>query len=606
MKKRKLICLLIALVLCLQLALPAFASGLPDFTETEIVETETESLVSETLPETIDSEESSPETIQSDDETTQEAPEETPEETTETIPENTANEPTEEDSTDENAEESELLPDLYIGEAFNEGISQDSMAANSAIDLNNNPDTQIVYNMMANLPTTFDLSSTELLTLQLEMVIWINSLRLTNGLEPVALCDPLNKAAMKRAQECSIRFDENHTRPDGRECFSVLRDFGIPYLIAGENIARGYNSVEKVMQAWWNSPGHRANILEPSFQTVGVGYYDNATKYWAQDFTGGYGIEDIEFYGLKDTYNIGTSLEETGILLVVYYSNGMYGYVPLLNQMVEGYNPNKEGIQKITVYCQGLAYTGNIEVVDPVKQFVSRLYTQILGRNPDPSGLNAWTEVLKSGKEQGAKVAQGFITSKELAARKLSDKEYVTILYRTFFDREPDSSGLQGWLGELDSGLSRLHVFKGFAESQEFTKICDSYGIKRGNAELTDPRDQKEGVTKFIARCYKLCLGRKADEDGLYGWCNQILTGANTAKEAAHGFVFSTEFKNKNLSDADYVKTLYRVFMDREADTSGLNAWVNVLKSGKDREHVFNGFADSVEFRKICDGYGIK
>ena len=46
--------------------------------------------------------------------------------------------------------------------------------------------------------------------------------------------------------------------------------------------------------------------------------------------------------------------------------------------------------------------------------------------------------------------------------------------------------------------------------------------------------------------------------------------------------------------------------MDREADSAGLNAWVNVLKNGQSREHVFNGFADSNEFRKICNSYGIK
>ena len=109
-----------------------------------------------------------------------------------------------------------------------------------------------------------------------------------------------------------------------------------------------------------------------------------------------------------------------------------------------------------------------------------------------------------------------------------------------------------------------------------------------------------------MARCYELCLGRKADTNGINAWCNQILTGANTAKQAAYGFVFSNEFKAKNLSNEEYVKTLYRVFMDREADPEGLGAWIGVLESGQSREHVFDGFADSPEFREICAGYGIQ
>ena len=240
-----------------------------------------------------------------------------------------------------------------------------------------------------------------------------------------------------------------------------------------------------------------------------------------------------------------------------------------------------------------------------VEDFVERLYTYILGRPADKGGLTQWSEVLRSGKEQGAKVAQGFIESPEFQSKVLSDREYVEILYRTFFGREADAEGLAGWLNVLDSGLSRMHVFKGFAESDEFDGLCSEYGIIRGNAVLTAPMDQNEGVTKFLVRCYRLCLGREADTDGLNAWCSQILSGANTAKEAAYGFVFSQEFTGKNLSDEEYVRILYRVFMDREADDFGLQSWVDVLSQGGSRVHVFNGFADSVEFQEICDGYGI-
>ena len=235
-----------------------------------------------------------------------------------------------------------------------------------------------------------------------------------------------------------------------------------------------------------------------------------------------------------------------------------------------------------------------------------RLYKEILGRDADTSGLREWSEVLKSGREQGAKVAQGFVDSDELRKRNLSDDAYIRALYRTFFDREADSSGLTAWKKVLDSGLSRMHVFRGFAESDEFTEICDRYGIVRGFADLTAPRDQNEGVTKYIVRNYRLCLGREADEKGLNDWCDAILSGRNTVKEAAYGFVFSQEFLKKNLSDEEYIRVLYRGFMDREADGPGLSAWKKVLNEGKSREHVFDGFADSIEFRDICASYGVQ
>ncbi len=242
---------------------------------------------------------------------------------------------------------------------------------------------------------------------------------------------------------------------------------------------------------------------------------------------------------------------------------------------------------------------------DPVSSFVERLYEYVLNRSADTAGLQAWTDVLKSGKEQGAKVAQGFIESKEFQERHLDNQTYLKILYRTFFDREADTAGLSAWLKVLESGMSRMHVFKGFAESNEFSEICNSFGIIRGTVTLTAPMDQNEGVTKFIVRCYRLCLGRDADETGLNSWCQQILNGSNTAKVAAYGFVFSNEFTNKNLSDTEYIQILYRVFMDREGDAEGIQAWLNVLNEGKSRQHVFNGFADSNEFQEICAEYGI-
>ncbi len=227
-----------------------------------------------------------------------------------------------------------------------------------------------------------------------------------------------------------------------------------------------------------------------------------------------------------------------------------------------------------------------LEKEKSVEDFVGRLYTYILGRPADEEGLTQWSAVLRSGEEQGAKVAQGFIESPEFQSKTLSDREYVEILYRTFFDREADDEGLAGWLDVLDSGLSRMHVFKGFAESEEFDHLCAEYKNIRGNAALTAPMDQNEGVTKFLVRCYRLCLVREADSDGLNAWCSQILSGANTAKEAAYGFVFSQEFTSKNLSDEEYVRILYRVFMDREADEPGLQSWVRVL-SREDPECMY-------------------
>lgn len=73
----------------------------------------------------------------------------------------------------------------------------------------------------------------------------------------------------------------------------------------------------------------------------------------------------------------------------------------------------------------------------------------------------------------------------------------------------------------------------------------------------------------------------------------------------AYGFFFSQEFINQNVSDEDYINILYRVFLGREADAGGFGYWRGQLDAGATREHVFAGFANSVEFYNICNSYGI-
>ena len=77
-----------------------------------------------------------------------------------------------------------------------------------------------------------------------------------------------------------------HTRPNGSSFSTALTEAGVSYRTAGENIAYGQSTPQQVMNAWMNSSGHRANILNANYTTIGVGYtVINGTAYWAQLFT---------------------------------------------------------------------------------------------------------------------------------------------------------------------------------------------------------------------------------------------------------------------------------------------------------------------------------
>ncbi|MCQ2528214.1 MAG: leucine-rich repeat protein [Saccharofermentans sp.] len=112
-----------------------------------------------------------------------------------------------------------------------------------------------------------------------------------------------------------------------------------------------------------------------------------------------------------------------------------------------------------------------------VEGFCERLYTIALGRSSDPKGKSEWASALREGSATGEKVAYGFFFSPEFTGKELDNKEYVTRLYRTFMDREPDPAGFNDWVKALDDGASRLQVFNGFVKSPEFVGICERFGI---------------------------------------------------------------------------------------------------------------------------------
>ncbi len=80
----------------------------------------------------------------------------------------------------------------------------------------------------------------------------------------------------------------SHTSPTYGSPFDMMKQFGISYRSAGENIAKGQTTPQQVMQGWMNSPGHRANILNSSFTQIGVGIAKNSQGQliWTQQFIG--------------------------------------------------------------------------------------------------------------------------------------------------------------------------------------------------------------------------------------------------------------------------------------------------------------------------------
>lgn len=118
-----------------------------------------------------------------------------------------------------------------------------------------------------------------------QVVSLVNAERKKAGLSPLTMKENISAAALVRAKETKTSF--SHTRPNGSSFSTALTEQGVKFKGSGENIAWGQKTPKQVMNAWMNSSGHRANILNKNYTSIGVGYYvdSSGTPYWTQLFT---------------------------------------------------------------------------------------------------------------------------------------------------------------------------------------------------------------------------------------------------------------------------------------------------------------------------------
>ena len=123
----------------------------------------------------------------------------------------------------------------------------------------------------------------------------VNQERESAGVSPLSWCDGLGECAKAHSNDMCDRGFFSHVNPEGEDpsgrgraghagsyTFSpIVPD---PYYGVAENIAMGQNSAQEVMNAWMNSPGHRANILNGGYTHIGVGVCDGCGKHWTQCF----------------------------------------------------------------------------------------------------------------------------------------------------------------------------------------------------------------------------------------------------------------------------------------------------------------------------------
>ncbi len=150
----------------------------------------------------------------------------------------------------------------------------DEAAASRVFD----PNDTTIYIVDPFVPLADSANSSQLRAMAQAALAIVNKKRTAAGLGELAWDNSLERAAMVRANEIDENF--SHTRPDGSEYWTA--DGNCVY---GENLAKGYDNAEDVVDAWVASPTHNANLMDKGFTTCSIAVNEtNGDVLWAQEF----------------------------------------------------------------------------------------------------------------------------------------------------------------------------------------------------------------------------------------------------------------------------------------------------------------------------------
>jgi hypothetical protein len=198
------------------------------------------------------------------------------------------------------------------------------------------------------------------------------------------------------------------------------------------------------------------------------------------------------------------------------------------------------------------------------KVYISRVYRNLLQRNPDPTGLASWISVLQRGTPRIA-VANGITNSAEFRGGLITDA------YNKYLGRLPDAAGMSAWQGAMTRGWTDSRVASGLITSNE-------YYVLAGSSDAA-----------LVRRLYRNVLGRPGSATELASWVAKLRAGTRR-DQVAMAFLLS----NERL--ASEVDGYYLHLLGRAVDPAGQRGWVAILQAGGREEAVIGGIVSSQEY----------
>lgn len=278
----------------------------------------------------------------------------------------------------------------------------------------------------------------------------------------------------------------------------------------------------------------------------------------------------------------------------------------------------KKGIKKIILssFLSLSLFAGGIKVSAETKEeflngFLDNVYVIMLERESDEEGKKYWYDKIITEDTGILDFVNQILDQDEFENLNVSPEEFVKRNYTLLMNREPDEEGLNFWIGQIgneNTKEKKLQIINEMAHSQEFMNKINELGIvfkkfENSNSNVGNEENKPEVIVTdmdiFISDAYEYILGRKYDIDGLEFWRKQLTSQEKGALDLINNFISTEEFKQRKLSDVEFIKAMYEVLFNRSADEEGLKYWNNIFSkdssSSRNKNIAFN-IADDSEF----------
>jgi len=207
------------------------------------------------------------------------------------------------------------------------------------------------------------------------------------------------------------------------------------------------------------------------------------------------------------------------------------------------------------------------------KLFVRQLYRDILFREAEDGGLKYWQSQIDNGTASKAQITAQFLESVEFQTGSAS----LTRLYLGALNRLPDGTGMNSWMGALQTGTSLASVAASFVASSEF---ASRYGSLDSGA--------------FIDQIYQNIMGRVADSAGKAYWLQKLEAGASKG-DLLLGFTESAEYTVATSAKVAMTQN-YLGLLDRSPEQGGIDYWLAQLASGTPQVDIIGNFLSTQEY----------